>query len=215
MNPEPDIVTLSQMSDHLAGRLAEVEAALSESTAEVAAATLLVERGGRDDALRRLASAEKRRDKLAVELKRLRVATGELERQLAAERERAEADRRRDMLTEYVAHRDFVQNAGRQLFEAVVALEPVVREARQRANAATRLAPRLDLPVVNQGVYYPELGSARLAFKTVMGDVGAARDRILADARARVSRDWHSTVDGRRVEELRTALGVSDTTGVE
>ncbi len=207
--PEPEIVTLSKMSDHLGARLAEVEAALSAATAEVAAASLLAERGGSDDALRRLAAAEKRRDKLTAELERLNVATGELERQLAAEREKAEADRRRDMLTEYVAHRDFVQNASRQLFEAVVALEPVVREARQRAKAATMLAPRLDLPVVNQGVYYPELGSARLAFKTVMGDVGAARDRILTDARDRVARDWHDTADGRRVDDLRTALGMN------
>ncbi len=48
-------------------RLAEVETALSEALAEVAAASLLAERAGNDDALRRLAAAEKRRDKLAAE----------------------------------------------------------------------------------------------------------------------------------------------------
>jgi hypothetical protein len=210
MSPEPEIVTLSKMSGHLAGRLADVETALAQATSEVAAESLLAERGGSDDALRKLASAEKRKDKLTAERERLRVAAGELERQLTAEREKAEADRRRDMLDEYEGHRDAVEGAARQLFEAIVSLEPLVLSARQREKAARALAAALGLPMAGGGRYYPQLVASRDAFRVILGDAGDARERMLAAASVKVGRSWRDGLDGQRVAALRAALGEPD-----
>jgi hypothetical protein len=206
MTTEPQIVTLAKMSTNLEARVAEAEAAHADACEEGAREALAVERGD-EAALRRLARAEKRRDSAADELGRLRLAKSELARQLAAERDATEADSQRELLIEYAEHRNFVQDAGRQLFEAVAAMEPVVQEARERAKAAKAVAHQLGLLAANEGAYLPEFGAARGAFKAVLGDGGSARGRMLADARERVERDWKDTADGRRVTDLLAALG--------
>lgn len=76
-HPEPAVVTIAKMDERQAVRVSEAEQALAAACAEVTRQAQAVE-GGDATALRRLAAAEKRRDKLAAELDRLRQFSLEL-----------------------------------------------------------------------------------------------------------------------------------------
>lgn len=190
----------------IAAAVAEAEAAHEAAQAEVAAAALAAERNA-DGSAAKLATAEKHAGQAAAALRHARLAGGELERETDAKREAADRAAKLALLDEYEVARDFVRDASRKLFEQVADLEPLVREARERAKAARLLASALGLPVIGGGAFHPELVASRDAFAAVMGDVGDARPRMLDAARAKVSKDWRDTIEGQRARELRAALG--------
>jgi len=195
-------VTLAKMSDHLAERTAEAERAVAEANAEIATASLEAERGGGDDVLKKLARAEKRRDTLATELERLHMAARELERQLANEREEAEAKAKRELLREYIEHREAVQEANRAMFAAVEGLAELAATSSQHGRKAGQLALRLGFSD-ERGGFGPQYGYIRAAFEGVMH----AAPRVVNDARNGMQNGWRDTPNGRRATELQAALG--------
>ena len=209
--PEPAIVTVSKMTEHLTARVVVTEQALADATAEVATAAFEAERGDAD-ALRRLAASEKRRDKLTAELERLRMAAGELDRQLAAERAATEAARQRALLAKYVIHRDAHQEAHRAMLSAVEAMQPLMATAREHGQAAAKIALQLGLPDErNSGALALRFGYIQQALTNVIHN----EPHRLADIHATLSRDWREGGrvggPGKRVAELQAALGEGTT----
>jgi len=205
---EPEVVTLAKMSDHLAARMAEAERALTQADAEIARTALEAERGVGDDALRKLARAEKRRDTLAVELERLRMAGQELERQLADERDAAEARERLTLVAEYIAHRDAVDRANAAMMAAIEGLVPLAAEANEHGQAAGQIGLRLGFHD-ERGRIGVKPGYVKLAMRGVTENVHGS-ERLLNEARGGLLRDWRTTANGKRAMELQAALSGDD-----
>lgn len=211
-NPEPALVTLSKLGGHLDARLAAAERAYGEASAEVAGAALVAEAAGDEAALRRLAGAERRRDKLAEDLERLRLARAELERQLAAQRESDEAAERRALVSQYIEYSDKVQDANRAMLEHIESMKGLTETAREHSRLAGRLAIRLGFPS-DESSGAP-LGRQQGYIKTAVNGIMANQSALVETARRAIMRDWRQTRNGRRVLELQTALG-TDTTDTE
>jgi hypothetical protein len=201
---EPEVVTLAKMSDHLAERAAETERALTEADAEIARTAFEAERGGGDDALRKLASAEKRRDKLVAELERLHMAAQELERQLTDERERAEARERLALVRQYIEHRDAVDKANAAMMAAIEGLVPLAAEANEHGQVAAQIGLRLGFHD-ERGRLGVKPGYVKTAMRGVTENVHGS-ERLLHEAREGLLRDWRVTANGKRAMELQAAL---------
>lgn len=204
--PEPEIVTLTKMVDNLTARIAEAETALADTVAVIASAALAAERGD-DEALRTLAASEKRRDKQAAELDRLRLASAELDRQLAAERDAAEVAEKRELVRQYVDHRDALTALNLEMLEAIEKLAPLAEQARTRGRAASQLGIRLGL-----GDARADLGPMYGWLKTAL-DAGTlhGNQRSVATARAGITKPWRDSAIGRRAVALLAALGEEST----
>lgn len=202
---EPEIVTLTKMTGNLAERVATAENALADTEAAIVAATQAAEHGD-DEALRRLAAAEQRREKQSRELERLRTAGADLERQLVTEREEADASAQRELLREYIAHRDAVGAACLAMLEAIEALAPQAAEARAHGQAANRTSAELHGFTDERGAFVPKLRFVTAA----LGAVLQGADGQLAEARAAIVHSWRDTPNGRRATALEAALGDGD-----
>lgn len=191
-------------------RRADVLSQLESARCEMRGLSLEVE--GIDPpegARKRWEAAQRRVGKLEGELSRLDDARDALDENLATAAQEADKARRRELLREYIEQRDRVQETSRQVFDGIMALEPLAAEARSLARSASRLARQLGLPVVNQGVYYPDAYPARAASHVVLGEAGTARDRMLAEAKRKLAADWKAGHDGERVRQLQAELGTA------
>ena len=198
---EPEIVTLAKMTDNLVTRIDETEAALADTMAVIATAALDAERGD-DNALRTLAAAEKKSEKQRQELDRLRLASAELDRQLAAERNAAEIAEKRELVRQYVEHRDALVALNLDMLAAIEKLAPLAAEARTRGRTASQLGIRLGIGDERADLG-PQYGFLRLAM-----DQGTLHNqpKSLDAARAGVQKPWRDSPIGRRAVALQAAL---------
>ncbi len=210
-SPEPEIVTLAKMVDDNAARIAEGEKALADVNAEIGSALLDAERGGDDEAvkgaLKRLAAAERRRDDKLGKQERLRLKAVELERQLAAERDKEAARERREMLADYMRRHDAMQEANRAMLAAVMSIGELAREANEHSRVTAKQALALGLPDERRGRHF---GAQYGALKNVLNGLLTGHTRMVREARADIERDWRTTPNGRRALELQAALDRPD-----
>jgi hypothetical protein len=203
--PQPQIVTLAQIVSDVAARTAAAEQAYAEVTAAVAAAALEVERGGGEDALRTLATAEKKRETAAADLERRRLTVGELDRQLARQREDDEGAGKLTLVREYIASREKVQAANFAMFAAILAMKDKTEEARVHGKRAAAAAHALAFPTEESSgaPLGPQQGYMKAAMDGILGNV----PRMVESARHGIMRDWGTTTNGKRALELLAALG--------